>query len=142
MAGFSAFGTKVFMWDATTSKSTSNDLIGDLTGISGPSMSAEDIDVTSHDSTGAYREYVTSFLDAGEISLEGNLMSGGGAEDMVDAFNARAKQSFEILFPTTDGLSWKFGGYVTGVETDAPYDDKASFSATVKVTGAPTLSTT
>ena len=142
MAGFSAFGTKVFMWDATTSKSTSNDLIGDLTGISGPTMSAEDIDVTSHDSTGAYREYVTSFLDAGEISLEGNLMSGGGAEDMVDAFNDRAKQSFEILFPTTDGLSWKFDGYVTGVETDAPYDDKASFSATVKVTGAPTLSTT
>jgi len=142
MAGFSAFGTKVFMWDATTSKSTSTDLIGDLTGISGPTMSAEDIDVTSHDSTGAYREYVTSFLDAGEISLEGNLMSGGGAEDMVDAFNDRAKQSFEILFPTTDGLSWKFDGYVTGVETDAPYDDKASFSATVKVTGAPTLSTT
>ena len=141
MAGFSAFGTQLWMCDSSATPS-SNDAIGDLTGISGPTMSAEDIDVTSHDSTGAYREYVTSFLDAGEISLEGNLMSGGGAEDMVDAFNDRAKQSFEILFPTTDGLSWKFDGYVTGVETDAPYDDKASFSATVKVTGAPTLSTT
>lgn len=142
MAGFSAFGTKVFMWDATTSKSTSTDLIGDLTGISGPSMSAEEIDVTSHDSTGAYREYVTSFLDAGEISLEGNLMSGGGAEDMVDAFNDRKLQNIEIIFPTTDNLKWAFDGYVTGVETDAPYDDKASFSATIKVSGKPSLSAT
>ena len=140
MAGFSAFGTQLWMCGSSASPG-SDDAIGDLTNISGPSMSAEEIDVTSHDSTGAYREFVASFLDPGEISVEGNLMSGGGAEDMVDAFNARAKQSFVVRFPTTDNLQWAFDGYVTGVETDAPYDDKASFSATIKVSGAPTLGT-
>ena len=139
MAGFSAFGTKLRMKDDSTTALSSGDEIGDLTGISGPTMSAEEIDVTSHDSTGAFREFVPSFLDPGEISLEGNLMSGGGAEDMVDAFNDRKLQNIEIIFPTTDDLKWSFNGYVTGVETDAPYDDKATFSATIKVSGAPTL---
>ena len=142
MAGFSAFGTVLLMCDSSATPSTATDAIGDLTNISGPTMSAEEIDVTSHDSTGAFREFVPSFLDPGEISVEGNLMSGGGAEDMVDAFNDRKRQSFKVIFPTTDSLSWKFDGYVTGVETDAPYDDKASFSATIKVTGSPALSTT
>ena len=142
MAGFSAFGTKLLMCPSSETPSTATDAIGDLTGISGPTMSAEEIDVTSHDSTGAFREFVPSFLDPGEISVEGNLMSGGGAEDMVDAFNDREQQSFRIMFPTTDDLSWRFDGYVTGVETDAPYDDKATFSATIKVTGAPLLSST
>ncbi len=141
MAGFSAFGTKLLMCSATAAPTT-GDEIGDLTNISGPSMSAEEIDVTSHDSTGAFRESVVSFLDPGSISLEGNLMSGGGAEDMVSAYNDRAKQSFEIIFPTTDELSWKFDGYVTGVETGAPYDGKATFSASIRVTGEPVLSTT
>lgn len=142
MAGFSAFGTVLMMKnDSTTAFSTGTDVIGDLTNISGPTMSAEHIDVSSHDSTGAFREFVTSFLDGGEVSLEGNLTAGGGADDLVDAFCDRELQNVKVTFPTTDNLNWAFDGYVTGVETDAPYDDKAGFSATIKVSGKPTLST-
>ena len=137
MAGISALGTKFKM--STASSFAAGDEVGDLTNISGPTMSAEEIDVSSHDTTGDYREFASGFLDAGEMSLEGNLREDGGAEDLVDAFNDRKVRNFEVIFPTTGNLTWSFAGHVTGVETAAPYDDKASFSATVRITGKPTL---
>jgi predicted secreted protein len=153
MAGFSALGTIMRMSSAGGSLGSTSTAAGiaDLTNISGPSMSAEQIDVSSHGSTDYFREFVAGFLDAGDISLEGNLTVDGGATDLVDAFNGRSTHHFHVLFPatgTSTGLAtpqsgaylrWLFYGQVTGVETGAPYDDKASFSATVKISGAPRL---
>jgi len=151
MAGFSALGTLLVFSTTLTGypASSSGSLVG-LTNISGPTMSAEEIDVSSHDSTGYYREYVAGFLDAGEFSIEGNLTSSTGTDirkvsDVMNAFNGRYKVNCMVLFPIDSRLSWKFHGYITGVETNAPYDDKASFSATIRVsggtTGTPVLST-
>ena len=157
MAGFSALGTRVAMRSAAFHPTSSGwvvQTIGDLTNVSGPTLSAEEIDVSSHDSTGNYREFVSGFLDGGEVSLEGNLTAGGGADDLLTAFGDRTGRYFAVVFPATGTnpstaataeyglnywLRWTFEGTVTGVETAAPYDDKASFSATVRLSGAPTL---
>jgi len=156
MAGFSGLGTILKMSSAggtIGTTSTTAEVIADLTNISGPSMSAEEIDVSSYDSAGGYREFVGGFLDAGEISLEGNLTAAGGAADLVDAFNDSLERQFHVLFPatgltTSTGLGTNWSGYylrwvldgtVTGVETAAPYDDKLSFSATVRISGEPFL---
>ena len=150
MAGFSALGTiLVFSTTLTGYAATSSGFAVGLTNISGPTMSAEEIDVSAHDSTGAYREYVSGFLDAGEFSIEGNITASTGDNKNVAgfmaAFNSRLPHNCIVIFPGTDRLSWKFHGYITGVETNAPYDGKASFSATIRVsggtTGAPVLST-
>ena len=154
MAGFSALGTILRMSTGSISSTSTAAGIGDLTNISGPTMSAEEIDVSSHDSTTNFREFVSGFLDGGEISLEGNLTATGGAADLVSAFNDRLERYFHIQFPATGTstgatehsaeyyLRWKFQGTVTGVETAAPYDDKASFSASVRISGAPALTAT
>jgi predicted secreted protein len=166
MAGFSALGTKFAMSTASsqtggpestgsTSSFNSTDwqdfVIADLTNISGPTMSAEEIDVSSHDSTGYFREFVAGFLDGGEISLEGNLTVGGGTTDLNVAFGDRLTRSMVVVFPATGTATgstaawlghwfkWMFEGTVTGLETAAPYDDKASFSASVRITGQPHL---
>ena len=155
MAGFSALGTVLKLSTAggfLASTSTAAG-IGELTNISGPTMSAEQIDVSSHDSVGNYREFVAGFLDAGEISLEGNLTADGGADTLVGYFGDRGTHHFHVLFPATGTstggdmdehqsgfyMRWVFYGQITGVETAAPYDDKASFSASVKVSGQPFL---
>ena len=152
MAGFSALGTLLKMSSAggTLATTSTAAAIADLTNISGPTMSAEEIDVSSHDSTGYFREFVAGFLDAGEISLEGNLSTAAqGATTLNDAFKDRTSRQFNIVFPKVistssslgDGayLRWKFDGTVTGIETAAPYDDKATFSSTIRITGAPFL---
>ena len=150
MSGFSALGT-IFCFSTviTSGYPSTNMYVGSLTNISGPSLSAEEIDVSSHDSAGNYREYVSGFLDAGEFTFEGNLTTSTSTnfqvKDLYSAFSGRYKINGMVLFPIESRLSWKFHGYVTGVETNAPFEDKASFSATVRVsggtTGTPVLST-
>ena len=44
--------------------------IAGVRDISGPGLSADTIDVTTHDSPGAVREFIKSLIDAGEISFD------------------------------------------------------------------------
>ena len=70
MSGLSAYGT-IF----TLGSTGTTGIIGNLTNISGPGITADTIDVTSHDSTGGYRQFIAGLIDGGEISLEGNLVT-------------------------------------------------------------------
>ena len=133
MAGLSAFGT-IF----TLGSTGSTGVIGNLTGISGPGISADTIDVTSHDSSAGYRQFVAGLIDGGEISLEGNLLTAAAGNAFMTAINARSTTACSIIFPTIG--KWTFSGIAVGFETDSPHDGKIGFSASVKVTGQPTLS--
>ncbi len=114
--------------------------VAGLTSIGGLDLSADTIDVTTLDSDGAYREFIAGFKDAGEVSLEGylELETGKGQKELYDLFESGAEEQFTILFPNNMG-SWQFRGVVTGFSTGADLEDPLSFSATIKVSGKPTL---
>lgn len=114
--------------------------VAGLTSIGGLELSADTIDVTTLDSDGAYREFIAGFKDAGEVSLEGylELEEGKGQKDLYDLFESGETEDFTILFPNDMG-SWQFKGVVTGFSTSADLEDPLSFSCTIKVSGAPTL---
>ena len=151
MAGHSAFGTllgvatSVNTLDLTTNPSSWT-YIGNLTGIGGPSLSMDTIDVTAHDSPDGFREYVAGVIDGGDISLEGNLVDSGSGEELTDLIDTREVIGFCVRFASsatsTDALNydtWLFTGAMVGFETDAPFDDKIGFSASIKVSGKPYL---
>ena len=136
MAGLSAFGTKFVLGDTSTAAGS---LIGNLTGISGPNISADTIDVTAHDSTGAFREFVSGLIDGGEISIEGNLLTAAAGNVILTELTARTSTKAAIVFP--GGAKWSSTEcLVTGFETNAPHDGKIGFSATLKISGTPALS--
>ena len=118
--------------------------IAELTAINGLEISADTIDVTNHQSPDAYREFIAGLIDPGEVSIEGNLIpsDADGQIGLLADMNARIVQSFEMDFPAVVGTSWSFNAIVTGFTTSAPIDDKIPFSATLKVTGKPTLNIT
>jgi len=130
MAGRSAYGTYL-----TISGST----VAGLTGISGPSVSADTIDVTAHDSADAYREFVAGLIDGGEISFEGNLISAAAGNVVMNAINARTTTACTIVFPGAGTPTWTFVGIPTAFETDGPHDGKIGISGSIKVTGKPSL---
>ena len=109
--------------------------VAELTSISGSSLSMDTVDVSHHDLADRAREFVAGMIDGGEVTMEGNLgathvglFTGGGPLDCV------------ITFPgTAPLLTWAFYGYVTAMNCDAPYEGKAGFSATMKVTGLAVL---
>ena len=151
MSGTSAYGTLFGVstaLDMSTGLPTSThtwDYIGELTGIGGPSITGDTIDVTTHDSTDAYRSFVAGLLDGGDISLEGNLMTAGAGDEMLSLAEARAVVCYRVKFPVSagsTGMDWLFGGILNTFETDAPHDGKISFSAGVKLTAKPVLTST
>ncbi len=113
--------------------------IGGLTSIGGIEASADIVDVTALDSVGSYKEYIAGFKDAGEVSLEGYLddTTQANQKSVYDAFSSGEAQECTIEFP--NGGKWTFNGVVTGFGTSVSVEDAITFSATIKVSGAPTF---
>lgn len=135
MSGYSGFGTTL---------SIATNEVAELTSISGPSVSMDTIDVSAHnagtEAADGYRDFVAGLIDGGEVSMEGNLTTVASAGYITGAMEDRTEKAIVITFPTAAGVStWTFDGIVTGFSTEAPYDDKLSFSASIKVTGRPVL---
>lgn len=125
-----AFGTKL-NWNSVD--------VAELTSISGPNETMDTIDVTSHNSPDAYREFIAGIRDGGDISIEGNFIkTDTGQIALHTDFQAGTKRAWIIKFP--DGTTQISGnGYITAFSLNFPFEDKLSFTATIKVTGKPVL---
>ena len=132
MAGYSAFGTVL---------EVSAVPIAELTNISGPSWSVDTIDVSSHDSADAHREYVAGLIDAGEVSIEGNVTTNAEFKALLDLLVSRTEDSFTIKYPTGTVNDLDFDGVMTALNPGAPHDGKLGFNASIKVSGKVTLAT-
>lgn len=114
--------------------------VGGLTSIGGVEISAETTDVTALDNSTGYKEYLGGFKDGGEVPLEGFLDGAdAGQEAMYAAMEDQEIHQFSIIFPAAIGKTWTFPGVVTKFATSAAVNDGVKYSASVKVTGKPTL---
>lgn len=114
--------------------------VGGLTSIGGVEISAETTDVTALDNTTGYKEYLGGFKDGGEVPLEGFLDGNDAGQDaMYTAMEDQEVHQFAIVFPEAIGKTWTFPGVVTKFATSAALNDGIKFSASVKVTGKPSL---
>lgn len=119
----------------TISKATGTAIAG-LTSIGGLELSADTIDVTTLSSEGGYREFISSFKDAGEVSLSGFFEYTSHSVILTD-FQAGTVGAYTITFP--NGATWDFNGVVVGFTTGFELEDLVSFESTIKVSGSPTL---
>ena len=120
-----------------------NTAVGGLTSIGGVEVSAETTDVTALDNTTGYKEYLGGFKDGGEVPLEGFLDGEDAGQDaMYAAMEDQEIHQFSIIFPAAIGKTWTFPGVVTKFATSVAVNDGVKYSASVKVTGKPTLAKT
>jgi predicted secreted protein len=116
-------------------------VIANLTSIDGVSVSADTIDTTNLSNVGGYRSFVSSFKDAGEISISGHF-DYESHNVLFDDFESNNADVYTIEFPdmgTTNGTQWTFSAIVTAFSTSAELEDLISFEATLKVSGKPSL---
>lgn len=117
--------------------------IAEVSSISGPSITLETIDVTTHSSGEPWRQFVGGLLDGGEVSFDINFIptnathgySAGLLKDMTD----RTQRNFQLVFPDNLATTWAFTGLVTAFECSEAIDDVIKASVTVKLSGKPTL---
>ena len=117
--------------------------IAEVTNIGGPGMSADAIETTSHQATDFTREFIAGLKDYGEVSIEGNFLPADGTQDVttgiLEAYESRTLANYQLVFTDSGTTTWAAPMLVTAFECANPFDDKASFSATFKITGKPTL---
>lgn len=131
MAGENAFGTQLQRFNGSTFE-----VIASATGISGPGLKRETIDVTAHDSPDGWMEFLGSLKDGGEVSIDINRRP-AVHDTLVADFEDDDPRTYRLEWPS--GAAWTFDSILTGYEPDSPYDDKLSASITFKVTGKPTV---
>jgi predicted secreted protein len=108
--------------------------LAEVNSITGPTMTRAFIDVTSLDSTGGYREFITGFRDAGTIALKMNFTNVSYLA-MVEDFESSVVQNYQIILPDTEGTALEFEGLVTEVPLSVPTDDKITADCTIKISG-------
>lgn len=111
--------------------------------ITGPGKTRDTVDVTSHSSSGGYREYISGLRDGGELSFDMNWLFGDSAQDALeDSYDSNDVIAVEVAFPmaATDNLV-SFDAFVTDMSWNGPTDAQVTRSVTLKITGAVSTTT-
>jgi len=107
--------------------------VGGLTDVSLPGVEVSIIDITTHDSSGGYKEFTSGLKDAGNLELTGKY----DYSDVGQAYlrnNPGVSAAFVVTF--SDGTKASFTAIVGGYTTGNPLDDSVEFSCSSKITGA------
>jgi predicted secreted protein len=132
-------GAKFHLWDSTLATPALRK-VAEVLSITPPVPTRDTIDVTNHDSSGDYREFITSLIDAGEASVMVNH-NPGSTDDLAiqAAFAAGNLIAFAIdLNRPGGGTQRRTSGtcIVSGYEpADVVIDDKMTATLTLKVSG-------
>ncbi len=111
--------------------------------ITGPDETFDVIDVTTHSSSGGYREFITGLADGGEVTCTINWHDDEAAHvALQDALTNRELTAFQLFWPGYDVLNLAdFDGYVTGLTRMSPTDAQITRDLTIKITGSVDVST-
>lgn len=115
--------------------------VAEVLSIGGPDVSADEIEVSSLDSTGGYKEYITGLKDGGTVALELNWVKSNaqqtGMRDLVASGTTRA---YRIQFSDSPQTVANFNGVVTNFSMSADPGSQIKASMSVRITGAVTWS--
>lgn len=140
-AAKSSFGTYLKLGDGASSETFTT--IAEVKDIKGPGLKLNTEEVTSHSSTGGWKEIIGTILEAGEISFEFNWLPGhatqsygaGLLKDMI----GRQLRNFQLVVPAASTLTWTIPAFITKFEPDLKVKGAQVGSCTLEVSGSPTL---
>jgi len=130
------YGT-TFTWDG--------DPVGQLTRIGPVNITIAKQDSTNLGATDAFKTILPGLLDPGDVEIEGWFTpSDTGQAGMIADMLSRTVKEFIITFPTAISSStWTGNAYVTSFTAgDATPEGIVPWSATISITGKPTLGVT
>jgi len=113
--------------------------VPEVTKLSGPAVKFDLLDVTSHDSTGFFREFIPGLADGDNVQASINWVPANVVHKgvRVDSY-ARTKRNFKIIFPPAGSDDTvDVAAYITNIEPNADIGTVLVASVTMKVTGQP-----
>lgn len=131
----SSQGTYISTLDETVSPPQYVEL-AEVTNIGGPRETSEELDVTHLRSPGAYREFIQSFKDGGELPLTLNFLPSNATQNAYRAdfeANPQPVRTRRITWP--DGATDTFLCFVKAVGRQAQVGQKLTLDITLRISG-------
>jgi predicted secreted protein len=106
-------------------------------------MSSDQIDVTSMESSGGFREKIAGLTDPGELSFDIFYVPDNTSHELLlSLLESKAVKYWQLQLPIAPGDSvpsgtWQFQASVTAFEADIPVDDAMKASITLTISGLP-----
>jgi hypothetical protein len=110
--------------------------IAEVLSLSGPELTAEDIEVTNLDSTA--KEYISGVPDGGSASFELNWISSAQQETLRDDVEAGTARNYKIVFSTSPNTTASFNARCTEFSMTSDPNTQIRASATLKISGSVT----
>ena len=119
--------------------------------ISGPDISRGDVDVTDHDSTLGWREFLPGLADGGAVSFTigfdttNTAHRGTAGTGLLGDFDRDGctMPAWQLTLNLCTGTGiWTFDGYPNGMSFSVPVEGENTADLSVKITGKPTLTVT
>lgn len=114
--------------------------LAEITAITLPNPTVEDVEATHFKSPNRRREYIAGLIEDGEGTFEMNYVPGSATETLVQgAIDGGGARAYKIVVP--DGATgWEISGtvIVKGFERNVPIDDRMTATMTVRFTGVST----
>jgi predicted secreted protein len=107
--------------------------------ISGPSLTADQVEATHMESPDGYREYISGLKDGEEVTFTCNYLPTNQSQlGLLAIFESGSRRTWRRVLPMfSPPVTQEFRANVTGFNYDTPVDDKMTFEVTLKVTGKP-----
>lgn len=132
-AAVNGFGTTFSYLSTDPSTYTA---LAEVVAVTPPQWTRETVDVTHMGSDDAYREYIGTLFDGGEVTLTLNYLEAGMT--LLQTLIGAGTETFKITLPGSSTIV--FMGIPTSVApSEIVIDDKVTVELTIKVTGKPTF---
>lgn len=117
--------------------------VPEVINLTAPTNTTELVDVSNMDSVGPFKEWLPTFLDAGELSAEMNFLASDATQQQLFADQvAQTLINFRITFNDAAAVlvgQMDFAAYVTGFAVTANLPEQRKATLTLRVTGAVTI---
>lgn len=115
--------------------------LAEIRNITGPTRQQTIIEVTNMDSVGNYREYISSFLDAGAVAFDMNFTNVTSQQALISDLENRVLRNFKLAFTTKAGtVTYAFAALVTKFENSFQMANQLLANVEFKVSGGITVS--
>jgi predicted secreted protein len=119
--------------------------LGEILSVTPPTRTMGTIDVTNHNTTDYFREFLPGMIDPGTITFTANYVSSSSwASDLITSVMAdRAKINWKTTLSTGEAATssqnvWYGNGYITNYQLLTANDQAVQYSVSIKLTAKPT----
>lgn len=132
-AAKSGIGASVSVGDGASPESFT--AIAEIASFTGPNVSSEEVDVTTLDSVGGFKQVIAGLKEGGSIDLE-LLYTGTSQQDQLrDDVSAGTSRNYQVSFPTSPATTATFEGLPSQWSMTAEPNSPVSASVSIKIAG-------